>query len=75
MTSCNEANQYKIWTSWFKKGQTDGSMMEILMSIGIFFYHCSTCITGIITDNYAQIQPFIENMIDRMYSTNFQRLQ
>jgi AcrR family transcriptional regulator len=24
----NEANQYKIWTSWFKKGQIDGSMIH-----------------------------------------------
>jgi hypothetical protein len=26
-------------------------------------------------ESYAKIQPFIENMIDRMYSTNFKRLQ
>jgi hypothetical protein len=26
-------------------------------------------------ESYAHIQPFIEQMIDRMYSTKFQRLQ
>tara|TARA_B100000965_G_C19499108_1_gene716608 strand:+ start:288 stop:890 length:603 start_codon:yes stop_codon:yes gene_type:complete len=76
----NEANQYKIWTSWFKKGQTDGSMIfgnpddhrNFLFGSLFYLHHWYE-----ITDNksYAQIQPFIEKMIDRMYSTNFQRLQ
>ena len=76
----NEANQYKIWTSWFKKGQIDGSMINgdpeehrnVLFGSLLYLHHWYA-----IKDNesYAHIQPFIEQMIDRMYSTNFQRLQ
>ena len=76
----NEANQYKIWTSWFKKGQTDGSMIygnadeyRNFLFGSLFYLHQWYAITD--NESYAKIQPFIENMIDRMYSTNFKRLQ
>ena len=76
----NEANQYKIWTSWFKKGQTDGSMIfgnpdeyRNFLFGSLFYLHQWYAITD--NESYAQIQPFIEKMIERMYSTNFQRFQ
>ena len=76
----NEANQYKIWTSWFKKGQTDGSMIygnadeyRNFLFGSLFYLHQWYAIKD--NESYAKIQPFIENMIDRMYSTNFKRLQ
>ena len=76
----NEANQYKIWTTWFKKGQTDGSMIygnadeyRNFLFGSLFYLHQWYAITD--NESYAKIQPFIENMIDRMYSTNFKRLQ
>ena len=74
----NEANQYKIWTSWFKKGQADGSMIfgnpdeyRNFLFGSLFYLHQWYAITD--NESYAQIQPFIEKMIERMYSTNFQR--
>tara|TARA_B100000287_G_scaffold431512_1_gene488908 strand:- start:749 stop:1351 length:603 start_codon:yes stop_codon:yes gene_type:complete len=76
----NEANQYKIWTSWFKKGQADGSMIfgnpdeyRNFLFGSLFYLHNWYAITD--NESYAQIQPFIEKMIERMYSTNFQRFQ
>ena len=76
----NEANQYKIWTSWFKKGQSDGSMIfgnpdeyRNFLFGSLFYLHQWYAITD--NESYAQIQPFIEKMIERMYSTNFQRFQ
>ena len=76
----NEANQYKIWTSWFKKGQADGSMIfgnpdeyRNFLFGSLFYLHQWYAITD--NESYAQIQPYIEKMIERMYSTNFQRFQ
>ena len=76
----NEANQYKIWTSWFQKGQTDGSMIygnadeyRNFLFGSLFYLHQWYAIKD--NESYSKIQPFIENMIDRMYSTNFKRLQ
>ena len=76
----NEANQYKIWTTWFKKGQTDGSIIygnadeyRNFLFGSLFYLHQWYAIKD--NESYAKIQPFIENMIDRMYSTNFKRLQ
>ena len=76
----NEANQYKIWTSWFKKGQTDGSMIygnadeyRNFLFGSLFYLHRWYEITD--NESYAHIQSFIEKMIDRMYSTQFQKLQ
>ena len=76
----NEANHYKIWTTWFKKGQVDGSMIHgnpdehrSFLFGSLFYLHQWYAIKD--NESYAQIQPFIEKMIDRMYSTQLQRLQ
>ena len=72
--------QYKTWTNWFKKGQIDGSMIHgdpdehrNFLFGSLFYLHQWYAITD--NESYAHIQPFIEKMIDRMYSTQFQRLQ
>ena len=76
----NQANQYRVWTNWFQKGQTDGSMIHgdpdehrNFLFGSLFYLHHWHVITD--NDSYAHIQPFIEKMIDRMYSTKFQKLQ
>ena len=76
----NEAQQYKTWSMWFKKGQIDGSMIHgdpdehrNFLFGSLFYLHRWYAITD--NESYAHIQPFIEQMIDRMYSTQFQRLQ
>jgi len=76
----NEAQQYKTWSMWFKKGQIDGSMVHgdpdehrNFLFGSLFYLHRWYAITD--NESYAHIQPFIEQMIDRMYSTQFQRLQ
>lgn len=76
----NEANQYKMWTNWFKKGQADGSMIHgnpeeyrNFLFGSLFYLHQWYAIKD--NESYAHIQPFIEKMIDRMYSTQLQRLQ
>ena len=76
----NEANQYKIRTNWFKKGQADGSMIHgnpeeyrNFLFGSLFYLHQWYAIKD--NESYAHIQPFIEKMIDRMYSTQLQRLQ
>ena len=76
----NEANQYKMWTNWFQKGQADGSMIHgnpeeyrNFLFGSLFYLHQWYAIKD--NESYAHIQPFIEKMIDRMYSTQLQRLQ
>ena len=76
----NEAQQYKTWSNWFKKGQIDGSIIHgdpdehrNFLFGSLFYLHRWYAITD--NESYAHIQPFIEKMIDRMYSTQFQRLQ
>ena len=76
----NEAQQYKTWSMWFKKGQIDGSMIHgdpdehrNFLFGSLFYLHHWYAITD--NESYAHIQPFIEQMIDRMYSRQFQRLQ
>ena len=76
----NEVNHYKIWTSWFEKGQIDGSMIygsadeyRNFLFGSLFYLHQWYAIKD--NESYAQIQPFIEKMIDRMYSTKYKRLQ
>ena len=76
----NEANQYRIWANWFKKGQAEGSMIHgdpndhrNFLFGSLFYLHNRYAIKD--NESYARIQPLIEKMIDRMYSTNFQRLQ
>jgi len=76
----NEAKQYQTWTNWFQQGQSDGSMIHgdpdehrNFLFGSLFYLHHWYAITD--NESYAHIQPFIEKMIDRMYSTQFQRLQ
>ena len=74
----NEANQFKMWTNWFKKGQADGSMIQgnpeeyrNFLFGSLFYLHQWYAIKD--NESYAHIQLFIEKMIDRMYSTKLQR--
>jgi AcrR family transcriptional regulator len=76
----NEASQYRMWTDWFAKGQSDGSMIpgnpeehRNFLFGSLFYLHHWYAITD--NESYAHFQTFIEHMIDRMYSTNFKRLQ
>ena len=76
----NEAKQYQTWTNWFQQGQSDGSMIHgdpdehrNFLFGSLFYLHHWYAITD--NESYAYIQPFIEKMIDRMYSTQFQRSQ
>jgi hypothetical protein len=76
----NEVQQYESWSNWFKKGQIDGSMIHgdpdeyrNFLFGSLFYLHRWYEITD--NESYAHIQPFIEKMIDRMYSTQFQKLQ
>ena len=76
----NEAKQYQTWTNWFQQGQSDGSMIHgdpdehsNFLFGSLFYLHHWYAITD--NESYAHIQPFIEKMIDRMYSTQFQRSQ
>ena len=69
-----------MWTKWFKKGQADGSMIQgnpeeyrNFLFGSLFYLHQWYAIKD--NESYAHIQPFIEKMIDRMYSTQLQRLQ
>ena len=72
----NEISQYKIWTQWFKKGQLEGSIVQgdaaeqrNFLFGSLFYLHEWHSIKD--GDSYSKIQPFIELMIDRMYSTNY----
>jgi len=76
----NEASQYRMWTDWFAKGQSDGSIIHgnpvehrNFLFGSLYYLHHWYAITD--NESYSHFQIFIENMIDRMYSTNFQRLQ
>ena len=75
----NEAQQSESWSNLFKKGQIDGSMIHgdpdeyrNFLFGSLFYLHRWYEITD--NESYAHIQPFIEKMIDRMYSTQFQKL-
>ena len=72
----NEISQYKIWTQWFKKGQLEGSIVQgdaaeqrNFLFGSLFYLHQWHSIKD--GESYSKIQPFIELMIDRMYSTNY----
>ena len=74
----NEVSQYKIWTQWFKKGQLEGTIVQgdaaeqrNFLFGSLFYLHEWHAIRD--TESYSQIQPFIELMIDRMYSTNYNK--
>ena len=72
----NESKQFKVWTSWFKKGQLEGSIIQgdpneqrNFLFGSLFYIHRMYSIQD--NESYSKIQPFIETMIDRMYSTNY----
>jgi|TARA_B110000305_G_scaffold234772_1_gene293335 AcrR family transcriptional regulator len=74
----NEVTQYKAWGGWFKKGQLEGSIIEGVAAEqrnflfgSLFYLHQWYTITD--NETYSHIQPFIENMIDRMYSTKYNK--
>ena len=76
----NEISQYKIWTQWFKKGQLEGSIIQgdaseqrNFLFGSLFFLHEWHSIRD--SESYSKIQPLIELMIDRMYSTNYKKTQ
>ena len=76
----NEISQYKIWTQWFKKGQLEGSIIQgdaaeqrNFLFGSLFYLHEWHSIRD--SESYSKIQPFIELMIDRMYSTNYNKTQ
>jgi AcrR family transcriptional regulator len=74
----NETSQYKTWTQWFKKGQLEGTIVQgdaaeqrNFLFGSLFYLHDWHSIRD--RKSYSQIQPFIELMIDRMYSTNYNK--
>ncbi|MDC0365470.1 TetR/AcrR family transcriptional regulator [Gammaproteobacteria bacterium] len=76
----NEISQYKIWTQWFRKGQLEGSIIHgdaaeqrNFLFGSLFYLHEWHSIRD--SESYSKIQPFIELMIDRMYSTNYNKTQ
>jgi AcrR family transcriptional regulator len=74
----NEISQYKIWAQWFKKGQLEGSIIQgdaseqrNFLFGSLFYLHEWHSIRD--SESYSKIQPLIELMIDRMYSTNYNK--
>ena len=74
----NEISQYKAWTQWFKKGQLEGTIVQgdaaeqrNFLFGSLFYLHEWHSIRD--SESYSKIQPFIELMIDRMYSTNYNK--
>lgn len=74
----NEEDQYKVWGGWFRKGQLEGSIIQgnpseqrNFLFGSLFYLHRWYSIKD--TATYDHIQPFIENMIDRMYSTKYNK--
>ena len=71
-----ETRQYKVWTNWFKKGQLEGSMIQGNASqqrnflLGSLF-HLHSLYSIKDQETYSELQPLINNMIDRMFSTKF----
>lgn len=74
-----ESIGYKHWTNWFKKGQLEGSIIHgnadeqrNFLFGSLFYLHRWYAIKD--NETYVQIQPFIEEMIDRMYSTDYKKI-
>ena len=74
----HEISQYKTWAQWFKKGQLEGTIVQgdaaeqrNFLFGSLFYLHEWHAIRD--SESYSQIQPFIELMIDRMYSTNYNK--
>lgn len=75
-----ESAQYKHWTNWFKKGQLEGSIIQgnareqrNFLFGSLFHLHLWYGIKD--NESYSQIQPFVEQMIDRMFSTEYQKVK
>jgi len=75
-----ESAQYKHWTNWFKKGQLEGSIIQgnareqrNFLFGSLFHLHRWYGIKD--NESYSQIQPFVEQMIDRMFSTEYQKVK
>ena len=72
----NEVKHFKVWANWLKKGQLEGSVIQgdaneqrNFLFGSLFYLHRIYSIQD--NESYSKIQPFIETMIDRMYSTNY----
>jgi AcrR family transcriptional regulator len=75
-----ESSQYKHWTNWFKKGQLEGSIIQgnareqrNFLFGSLFHLHHWYEIKD--NESYAQIQSFVEEMIDRMFSTEYKKVK
>ncbi len=75
----HEDTQYKSWAGWFRKGQLEGSIIQgdpseqrNFLFGSLFYLHQWYTIKD--NESYAHIQPFVENMIDRMYSTQYNKI-
>jgi hypothetical protein len=75
-----ESAQYKHWTNWFKKGQLEGSIIQgnareqrNFLFGSLFHLHLWYGIKD--NESYSQIQPFVEEMIDRMFSTEYKKVK
>jgi AcrR family transcriptional regulator len=75
-----ESAQYKHWTNWFKKGQLEGSIIQgnareqrNFLFGSLFHLHLWYGIKD--NESYSQIQPFVEQMIDRMFSTEYKKVK
>lgn len=72
----NEAKHFKVWANWLKKGQLEGSVIQgdaneqrNFLFGSLFYLHRIHSIQD--NESYSKIQPFIDTMIDRMFSTNY----
>ena len=71
-----ETRQYKVWTNWFKKGQLERSVIQGSATqqrnflLGSLF-HLHSLYSTKDNEAYSELQPLINNMIDRMFSTKF----
>mgnify|MGYP003324230321 FL=1 len=70
----NEANQYRMWTNWFKKGQADGSMIQgnpeeyrNFLFGSLFYLHQWYAIKD--NESYAHIQPSVSYTHLRAHET------
>ena len=80
MLMCDRITKIDSDGGTFEKGQIDGSMIygnadeyRNFLFGSLFYLHQWYAIKD--NESYVKIQPFIEKMIDRMYSTKYKRLQ
>ena len=72
----NEARHYVSWDLWFEKGHMDGSIIKGVPADqrqflfgSLFYLHKSHVLQKGVS--YKSVQPFVELMIERMFSTNY----